>query len=473
MNNEESSCQEAFVPMRTRAALIVLSLVALLASAAGAQQPATKVETPPPTYWTETPAAPIPADIQRLNDFMNGLSERMKPALVQVRVRRVADPSDAPEQQPRTPGQPPSPPPDEGRRASGSGFIIRQDGYLVTNAHVVDEAEQIQIKLSDGRRFAGRLVGLDNRVDLALVKIDATGLPVATLGDSNRLRVGEFVLALGHPFGLEQTVSFGIVSRKGAPLEVAAPGFDFIQTDAAVNPGNSGGPLVSMSGEVMGVNSMAARNGSIGFAIPINLVKGLLPQLAEKGRVEWGWLGVTIAEVGEDDAPKFGLTEARGVLIRNVVVGQPADKGGVRANDVILGVDGASLEGPRDLQRIISATPVGRSVKLQVWREGKSTELDVVIGAYQGPGTSRTPRRVPPRARRPSRRRRRLPSRAQSACVGRAGAGAALRGSPDRPWPARCSSGLRAAGGLGRRLGRPADRRSSPVTGTPSPIPRS
>jgi serine protease Do len=384
--------------MRYRAAaFIVLSLVVLLASAVDAQQPvAPAAGAPAPSYWTESPAAPVPADIQRLNDFMNGLSERMKPALVQVRVRRAVDPADAPEQQPRLPGQPPIPP-DEGRRASGSGFIIRQDGYLVTNAHVVDEAEQIQIKLSDGRRFAGRLIGLDARVDLALVKIDATGLPVATLGDSNRLRVGEFVLALGHPFGLEQTVSFGIVSRKGAPLEVAAPGFDFIQTDAAVNPGNSGGPLVSMSGEVMGVNSMAARNGSIGFAIPINLVKGLLPQLAEKGRVEWGWLGVTIGEVGEDDAPKYGLTEARGVLIRNVVVGQPADKGGVRANDVILGVDGATLEGPRDLQRIISSTPVGRTVKLQVWREGKSTELDVTVGAYQGPSApTRTPRRVPP-----------------------------------------------------------------------------
>jgi serine protease Do len=383
--------------MRHRAAAVAsLSLVLLAPVAAGAQPATTPAATPPsPTYWTESPSGVVPADIQRLNDFMNGLAERMKPALVQVRVRRAVDPSDAPEQPPRSPGQPPSPP-EEGRRASGSGFIIRQDGYLVTNAHVVDDAEQIQIKLSDGRRFAGRLVGMDTRVDLALVKINATGLPVATLGDSNRLRVGEFVLALGHPFGLEQTVSFGIVSRKGAPLEVAAPGFDFIQTDAAVNPGNSGGPLVNMAGEVMGVNSMAARNGSIGFAIPVNLVKGLLPQLAEKGKVEWGWLGVTIAEIGEDDAPKYGLSEPRGVLIRNVVVGQPADKGGVKANDVIMGVDGATLEGPRDLQRIISATPVGRTVKLKVWREGKATELDVVIGVYQGPGRT-PPRRAPER----------------------------------------------------------------------------
>jgi serine protease Do len=380
--------------MRHQAAVVaVLSLLLSLAGVAGAQQ----ASPPSPTYWTESPAASVPADIQRLNDFMNGLAERMKPALVQVRVRRVVDPPDPHEQQPpRTPGHPPVPP-EEGRRASGSGFIIRQDGYLVTNAHVVDDAEQIQIKLFDGRRFTGRLVGLDTRVDLALVKINATGLPVASLGDSNRLRVGEFVMALGHPFGLEQTVSFGIVSRKGAPLEVAAPGFDFIQTDAAVNPGNSGGPLVNMAGEVMGINSMAARNGTIGFAIPVNLVKGLLPQLVEKGRVEWGWLGVTIAEIGEDDASKYGLSEPRGVLIRNVVVGQPADKGGVRANDVIVGVDGASLEGPRDLQRIISATPVGRTVKLKVWREGKPTELDVVVGAYEGPNRT-SPRRMPEHA---------------------------------------------------------------------------
>jgi S1-C subfamily serine protease len=356
-----------------RALLVSLAFVLLvgpgLAGPAAAQQP---------PYWTESTGATVPADIQRLNDFMNSLAERMKPALVQVRVRRPADPDSAPSVP--TPGQPN---PDE-RRASGSGFIIRQDGYLVTNAHVVEEAERIQIQLYDGRRFAGRVIGFDNRVDLALVKIDATALPVALLGDSNRLRVGEFVLALGHPFGLEQTVSFGIVSRKGAPLDVAAPGFDFIQTDAAVNPGNSGGPLVNMAGEIVGVNSMAARNGSIGFAIPINLVKGLLPQLAEKGKVEWGWLGVSISEVGEDEAPKFGLSEAKGVLIRQVVAGQPADQGGVKANDVVLAVNGTALEGPRDLQRIISSTPVGRTVTLKVWREGKPTELDVVVGAYQG-----------------------------------------------------------------------------------------
>ena len=201
------------------------------------------------------------------------------------------------------------------------------------------------------------------------------------------------MLALGHPFGLEQTVSFGIVSRKGAPIQVAAPGFEFIQTDAAMNPGNSGGPLVNMAGEVVGVNSMAAVNGSIGFAIPVNLVKALLPQLAEKGKVEWGWLGVSIAEVPDEDAAKFGLKEAKGVLIRQVVAGQPADQGGIRANDVVLCVDGARVEGPRDLQRIISSTPVGKSVKISLMREGKATEVSVIVGLYEAAPTR--PRRQP------------------------------------------------------------------------------
>ena len=344
--------------------------------------------------WTESVGALAPPEIARLNDMMHSLSERLKPALVQVRVRRSAE-ADEEESPGRRPGAPPTPP-DEPRRAAGSGFIIRQDGFLVTNAHVVDGADRIQIRLADGRRFEGRLVGHDERVDLALVKIEAKGLPVAALGDSNRLRVGEFVLALGHPFGLDQTVSFGIVSRKGAPLLVAAPGFDFVQTDAAVNPGNSGGPLVNMAGEVVGVNSMAARNGTIGFAIPVNVVKGLLPQLAEKGKVEWGWLGVGIAEVSDDDAPKYGLPEGRGVLIRNVVAGQPADRGGLKPDDVVMSVDGASLEGPRDLQRIIASTPVGKIVKLQVMRDGKPAELSVIVGAYQGPSAMRSaPRRAP------------------------------------------------------------------------------
>ena len=366
--------------MRPRSAFAVLSLLSLTATGTVVPAPASAAET----YWTESQNATAPPEIARLSDLIHGITENLKPALVQVRVRRPADDDGESDTPRRAPGAP------EGRRAAGSGFIIRQDGYIVTNAHVVDEADRIQIRLGDARRFDARLIGLDNRVDLALLKIDAKDLPVAALGDSNKLRVGEFVLALGHPFGLAQTVSFGIVGRKGAPLFVASPGFDFIQTDAAVNPGNSGGPLVNMAGEVIGVNSMAALNGSIGFAIPVNLVKGLLPQLATKGRVEWSWLGVNIAEVADEEGGKYGLAEGRGgVLIRSVVAGQPADRGGVKPEDVVTSVDGAQIENVSDLQRIIASTPVGQTVKLQVMRNGKSTELSVTVGPYQGPAARR------------------------------------------------------------------------------------
>jgi serine protease Do len=322
----------------------------------------------------QTKPAPAAApELARFNDLLAGLAESLKPALVHVRVRRPGVTKDRdvdPEGEPR--------------RSSGSGFIIDPDGVIVTNAHVVEGANSVQVRLFDGRRFLARVLGKDSRVDLAVLKIDgASGLPVLPLGDSNRVRVGEFVLALGHPFGLEHSVSFGIVSRKGAPLTVAAPGFDFIQTDAAINPGNSGGPLVNMAGEVIGINSMAARNGSIGFAIPSGLVKTLVPQLVAKGKVEWGWLGVSIGEISEDDLDRLKLTEAKGVLVRSVMPGEPADQGGVKANDVILVVDGNRLERPSDLQRVVSSTPVGKKVRVVLVREGKQTEVDVTIGRYE------------------------------------------------------------------------------------------
>jgi serine protease Do len=321
--------------------------------------------------WQEAPTVGAAPELTRFNELLADLADRLRPALVHVRVRRGgAAPKDD-----DTPGEP--------RRSTGSGFVIDSSGLIVTNAHVVEQAEWIQVRLADGRRFSGRMVGLDNRVDLALVRIDATGLSILPLGDSNRMRVGEFVLALGHPFGLEQSVSFGIVSRKGAPLTVAAPGFDFIQTDAAINPGNSGGPLVNMAGQVIGVNSMAARNGSIGFAIPSNLVKLLIPQLAEKGKIEWGWLGVSIAEVTDEDVPRLKLREAKGVLVRGVMPGEPAAVGGVKADDVLVAVDGTPLEGPRDLQRVVSSTPVGKRVRLVLLREGRETEVEVTIGLYK------------------------------------------------------------------------------------------
>lgn len=367
-------------PVRVGAILLLVVSLMWLHGCTGA------VPTQPP-LWQESTGGAVAPELSRLNDLLAQLADRLKPGLVQIRTRRP---------QPARPegSEPPQQPPDEGRRTSGSGFVIREDGLIVTNAHVVTDAERIQVRLADGRRFEGKLVGKDSRVDLAVVQIEGVqGLPVFSLGDSNRIRVGEFVMALGHPFGLEQSVSFGIVSRKGSPLQVASPGFDFVQTDAAVNPGNSGGPLVNMAGEVVGVNSMAARSGSIGFAIPVNVVKSLLPQLVEKGKVEWGWLGVGIDEVSDEDLPKLGLSEARGVLVRRVMPGEPADKGGLKAMDVILNVDGESVHAPRDLQRIIATSPPGKTVTLKVVREGKETELSVTVGLYKEP----TPREPPGR----------------------------------------------------------------------------
>jgi serine protease Do len=244
-------------------------LVAGVLAGAGAAGPAHAQA--PARLWDEAEPAPVEPELARLNAALTRLADRLKPALVQIRVRRGGDEPEAGE---------------GGRRSLGSGFVIHPSGYVVTNAHVVEAASAVQVRLASGRRLPGTVVGRDRRVDLALVKVEAREpLPVLALGDSERLAVGELVLALGHPFGLEQTVSLGIVSRKGAPLAAAAPGFDFIQTDAAVNPGNSGGPLVNMAGHVVGVNTMAARNGSIGFAIPVNLVKGLLPRLLAAGKI--------------------------------------------------------------------------------------------------------------------------------------------------------------------------------------------
>jgi serine protease Do len=351
----------------------ILVAVAIAVFLAGSALPA-PAEPGTTVQWKEGPAAPAPPELIRFNELLADLAERVKPGLVHVRVRRGAPKDDA-----REGGEPAEP-----RRSSGSGFVVDERGLIVTNAHVVEDADTIDVRLHDGRRVKGTVIGRDRRVDLALLRVDGvTGLVALPLGDSNRLRVGEFVLALGHPFNLEHTVSFGIVSRKGAPLTVAAPGFDFIQTDAAINPGNSGGPLVNMAGEVIGVNSMAARNGSIGFAIPANLVKTLVPQLAAKGRVEWGWLGVTIAELGEEDVERLKLAEPRGVLIRSVVPGEPADRSGVKPNDVIVAVGDTRLAGPRDLQRVVAATPAGTRVRVLLIREGQEQELDVTVGLYQ------------------------------------------------------------------------------------------
>lgn len=277
----------------------------------------------------------------------------------------------------------PSPGPRPESRSLGSGFIISADGYILTNAHVVDAADEINVRLTDKREFKAKVVGADKRSDVALIKIDAAGLPAVRMGDPGRLKVGEWVVAIGSPFGFENTVTAGIVSAKGRslPQENFVP---FIQTDVAINPGNSGGPLFNLKGEVVGVNSQIySRTGGfmgLSFAIPIDVALDVQKQLREKGRVARGRIGVIIQEVTRDLAVSFGLDRPRGALVNSVEKGSPADKGGVEATDIIVRFDGKAVESSSDLPRIVGGTRPGTRVPVEVWRKGASRTLQLTVG---------------------------------------------------------------------------------------------
>ncbi len=266
-------------------------------------------------------------------------------------------------------------------RSLGTGFIISADGYILTNDHVVDGADEIQVKLSDGREFKGTVRGLDPKLDLALIKIEAgKDLPVANLGNSDTVRIGEWVMAIGNPFGLEQTVTVGIVSAKGRVIG-AGPYDDFIQTDASINPGNSGGPLFNLKGEVIGINTAIVPNGQgIGFAIPVNMAKQIVPQLRDAGKVTRGWLGVVVQPMSEELAQSFDLDRPRGALVSDVVKDSPAAHAGLQRGDVILSFDGQAIDERNDLPKVVANTSVGKTVKVVVFRDGKEKELKVAVG---------------------------------------------------------------------------------------------
>jgi serine protease Do len=268
------------------------------------------------------------------------------------------------------------------RESLGSGFIIRADGLIVTNNHVVENATEITVKLADGRRFPGKVVGRDAKTDLALLKVSASNLPVLALGDSDRLQIGEPVAAIGNPFGLEGTITTGIVSAKGRVIG-EGPYDSFIQTDASINPGNSGGPLVNMAGQVIGVNtaiySQSGGSMGIGFAIPINLAKSVLPQVEAKGRVTRGWLGVGIQPITPELAKALHLANDEGALVGQVTAGSPAAKAGVQPGDVIVQYDGHPIRKTSDLPLLVAETPVGKTVRLEVRRDWKPVSLTAQI----------------------------------------------------------------------------------------------
>jgi serine protease Do len=341
---------------------------------------------------------PLAADAQRagLPDFTE-LYEKQAPAVVSIDVTQKARVArgmpDLPEDHPfsdlfRRFGQPQQMPE---RQSVGSGFIISSDGYLVTNAHVVDGADEVKVNLADKREFKAKVIGVDKRTDVALLKIEAANLPKVTIGDPEKLKVGEWVVAIGKPFGLENTMTAGIVSAKGRdlPQENLVP---FIQTDAAVNPGNSGGPLFNLKGEVVGINSLIfSRSGGfmgLAFAIPIDIAMNAATQIKDKGKVTRGRIGVQIQEVSKETAEAFGLPKAGGALVNSVEKGGPAEKGGVEAGDIILKVDGRDVASSVELPRIITAMRPGNKVTLTVWRKGASRDLAVTVAEMKDDGAT-------------------------------------------------------------------------------------
>jgi serine protease Do len=338
---------------------------ALLALAAAALPGSPARAAAPDPFWVEAERGPA----QERPESFATLAEALSPAVVNIQVRRELDLG----------GRLPHPIP-----ASASGFVISLDGYIITNNHVVEEADDLKVGFLDGTLLPGRVVGKDSETDLALLKVEsAKPLPVAPLGDSSEARVGDWVVAIGNPLGLEHTVTVGILSAKGR--RVSGKYDDYLQTDASINPGNSGGPLIDTRGRVIGINTMIRvyEQGATGiaFAIPINMAKGLLTQLRREGHVTRGYLGIQFQPLTDALARGFGLKSTEGALVGDVLPGTPADKAAIRSGDVIVEFDGQKIQSAQDLPRHVASVSPGTGVDLVVVRSGKTRKLRAVVGA--------------------------------------------------------------------------------------------
>jgi len=354
-------------------------------------------------FATLAPVQPALAQVRGLPDFTD-LVEQVGPSVVNIRTleRTKAGTGNSPQMDeemqeffrrffgqpmpgvPRRSPQPSQPQDEEQPRGVGSGFILTPDGFVMTNAHVVEGADEVLVTLPDKREFKARIIGADKRTDVAVVKIEATGLPAVKVGSIERLKVGEWVMAIGSPFGLENTVTAGIVSAKQRDTGDYLP---FIQTDVAINPGNSGGPLINMRGEVVGINSQIySRSGGfmgISFAIPVDEAIRVSDQLRATGRVSRGRIGVQIDQVTKDVAESIGLGRPQGALVRSVEGGSPADKAGVEAGDIITKFDGKPIDKATDLPRMVGNTKPGSKSTITVFRRGGSRDLNVVIAEFE------------------------------------------------------------------------------------------
>jgi serine protease Do len=336
--------------MRPRDFSAVISLCALFAVVLITQT----VRAQPLPVWLQGDPSDADPDLERLNRSFVRLAEKVRQAVVHVRV--------------------------EPTQARGSGFIIDPQGYILTAHHVVNEAKEIEIRLANRQRLRGEIVATDAQVDLAIIKINGEReFPVLPLGDSDVLRVGELVGSLGYPFGLESSLHMGIVSRRGRRQNTLAA-FDHIQVDSPANSGESGGPLVNMKGHIVGMLTQASENRTIGFAVPINVIKAMIPRLLSGEKIVWGWLGVKLSELTLALADSLGVSPVRGVLVSSVAADQPADRAGVLSQDVILAVDDIAVDRVGEVMRVIKGTEVGNEVTLTIFRRGETFVVPVKLG---------------------------------------------------------------------------------------------
>jgi serine protease Do len=415
--------------MNTRTAVASLTTASVIAIAAGLHgfPGASFAQSAPQTPAAAAASATPTVARQGTPDFA-ALVEKEGPAVVNISTtaRRTAATSGGDEDadnpgvpgdplfeffrrfQPRIPGQPGMPGNPRGgngeevRRGVGSGFIVSKDGFILTNAHVVEGASEVNVRLTDKREFKAKVVGVDKRTDIALIKIDANNLPIVNIGDPQKVRVGEWVAAIGSPFGFDNSVTAGIVSAKSRnlPTDSYVP---FLQTDVAVNPGNSGGPLFNLAGEVIGINSQIySRSGGymgVSFAIPIDVAMKVKDDLQKYGKVSRGRLGVTIQSVTKELADSFGLAKAEGALVNTVEKDSPAAQGGIKAGDIVLAVNGKPVESSADLPRMIGEARPGDSVNLRVQREGKPRDISVRLGEAPQERVASAPTQKPEAAR--------------------------------------------------------------------------
>jgi len=343
--------------------LITVSIIILvnLSRTLPAQEAAAKT---PVIHWRDAQPAGAESQLDRLNRAFIELADQSRPAIVQIRVtgqeiKGAANPL-------------------QGSR--GSGFIVDPAGFILTAQHVIDRAKEIEIRLSDSQRVPARLIAADGQVDVAILKIQTDReLPTLPLGDSASIRVGELAVFFGYPFGRESSMNLGIISRPGRSYDDSAS-YEFIQTDAGAYPGGSGGPLLNSKGDVVGMITMASERGNLGFATPINVIKRILPRLAAGEKLAWGWLGVQMSDISLDHAKSLGIFPAKGVVVDTVLPGQPAARGGIQKQDVIISVNDTQVDSPRDVARVIGGIEAGRVVRLSILRKGKSMQLSIPLG---------------------------------------------------------------------------------------------